>query len=541
MALNFGDILDAVAPHRGDRLALTSDHGEWNWAQFDARTNALARGLAQNGVEPGDKVCFLLFNGAPYVELLAACFKGRFVHVNANFRYTAPELQYILENSDSVALVYDHRLADVVAAIDPALHDQLLLIEAGTSDDSSAVRIAGAHDYEQFVGNHETAPLGIARSPDDLLFIYTGGTTGMPKGVMWPHEAQARGLLGSILGSDNKDPQLEDWMALLDAPRPYLRPLVASPLMHGSGLLAAITTLCNGGHIIVTDNAGSFDAGRHWELVERHRADAIGIVGDAFARPLLAAYDAGEYDASSVKLIGSSGVMWSAEVKQALLDRIPGAVMFDSLGSSEAMNLGSAVTTHGGGGTTSSFGIGEGCKIFDDDLNEIVPGSGKTGFLARPGALPLGYYKDEEKTAQTFRTIHGVRYSIPGDMCMIEADGTVTLLGRGSGCINSGGEKIFPEEIEEAIKLHPEVEDALVFGVDDPKWGQAVHAVIHCTSAISLDETILKEFLAERLARYKMPKRMQFTEQGLRLANGKADYRLAKALDSRNRSDDSPS
>lgn len=303
--------------------------------------------------------------------------------------------------------------------------------------------------------------------------------------------------------------------------------------MHGSGLLAAITSLCNGGQIIITDNAGSFDAARHWELVEKHRADAIGIVGDAFARPLLAAYDAGEYDASSVRLIGSSGVMWSAEVKQALVDRLPGAVMFDSLGSSEAMNLGSAVTTHGGGGSTSSFGIGEGCKIFDDDLNEIVPGSGKVGFLARPGALPLGYYKDEDKTARTFRTIHGVRYSIPGDMCTIEADGTVILLGRGSGCINSGGEKIFPEEIEEAIKRHSEVQDALVFGVDDAKWGQAVHAVVRRDRAISLDEASLKTFLAERLARYKIPKRMRFTDRSLRLANGKADYKLAKVLDSR--------
>lgn len=534
MALNFGDILDAVAPRRADRPALTADNGEWTWAEFDTRTNALARGLGAHGVVPGDKVCFLLFNGAPYVELLAACFKGRFVHVNANFRYTASELQYILENSDSVALVYDQRLADVVGAIDPALRDRLLLVETKAPGDDGAVRLAQAHDYEQFIGGQDTAPLGIARSPDDLLFIYTGGTTGMPKGVMWPHQSQALGLFGNILGPDRKDPKLDDWVALLDAPRPYLRPLIASPLMHGSGLLAAITTLCNGGHIIVTDNAGSFDAARHWQLVERHRADAIGIVGDAFARPLLAAYDAGEYDASSVKLIGSSGVMWSAEVKQALVDRLPGAVMFDSLGSSEAMNLGSAVTTHGGGGSTSSFGIGEGCKIFDDDLNEIVPGSGKVGFLARPGALPLGYYKDEEKTARTFRTIHGVRYSIPGDMCTIEADGTVILLGRGSGCINSGGEKIFPEEIEEAIKRHSKVQDALVFGVDDPKWGQAVHAVVHCASATSLDETTLKDFLAESLARYKIPKRIGFTELSLRLANGKADYKSAKALGSGN-------
>lgn len=533
MALNFGDILDAIAPRRSDRIALSSDDGDRTWAEFDARTNALSRSLTKQGIAAGDKICFLLFNGAPYIELLAACFKGRFVHVNANFRYTATELQYILENSDSVALFYDRRLAEVVGALDPGLRKRLLLVEAGSRPDSTAARIEGARDFEDFLGSHDTRPLGITRAPDDLLFIYTGGTTGMPKGVMWPHQSLALGLFGDIFSRVGGELQLADWMVQLDMPRAYLRPLIASPLMHGSGLLAAITTMCNGGHIVVTDNAGSFDAARHWELVEHHRTDAIGIVGDAFARPLLAAFDADRYDASSVRLIGSSGVMWSAEVKQALLDRIPGATLFDSLGSSEAMNLGSSVTARGVERATSSFGIGDGCKIFDDDLNEVQPGSGKVGFLARPGALPLGYYKDAEKTERTFRTIHGTRYSVPGDMCMIEADGTITLLGRGSGCINSGGEKIFPEEVEEALKTHPAVEDALVFGVDDPKWGQAVHAVIRKSDGTESDEDILKTYLAGRLARYKLPKRIGFTDQSLRLANGKADYKLARALDGR--------
>ncbi|MDZ3833538.1 MAG: AMP-binding protein [Sphingopyxis sp.] len=531
MALNFGDILDAVAQRRATQPALSSDDGDRTWAEFDARTNALARGLSKHGIATGDKICFLLFNGAPYVELLAACFKGRFVHVNANFRYTTAELQYILENSDSTALVYDRRLADVVGALDSGLRKRLLLIEAGQQGNDGPVRIEGARDFEAFLSGHDPRPLGIARSADDLLFIYTGGTTGMPKGVMWPHQSLALGLFADFFGRVEGEAQLADWMILLDTPRAYLRPLIASPLMHGTGLLAAITTMCNGGHIVVTDNAGSFDAARHWDLVQRHRADAIGIVGDAFARPLLAAFDAGCYDASSLRLIGSSGVMWSADVKQALLDRIPAATLFDSLGSSEAMNLGSSITARGGDSGTSSFGIGDGCKVFDDDLNEVQPGSGKIGFLARPGALPLGYYKDSEKTAQTFRTIRGIRYSVPGDMCMIEADGTITLLGRGSGCINSGGEKIFPEEIEEALKTHPGVDDALVFGIEDPKWGQAVHAVVRRNGASGAEEEALKTFLADRLARYKLPKRMRFTERSLRLANGKADYRLARSID----------
>lgn len=530
MPLNYGDILDAVAPLRASQTAVSGPGGDLSWAEFDRRSNALARSLVDRGLLPGDKICFLLFNGVTYLELLAACFKARLVHVNANFRYLAHELEHILENSDSKALVYDARLADVVGSMPQPLKNRLLMIEAGdTAPANSAIA------YEDLIQGQASGPLDIARSPDDLIFIYTGGTTGYPKAVMWPHGKQVVGLLGGAI-TDGAFPQtVAELTARLDDPKPYTRPLIASPLMHASGLYAAITTLCNGGHIIVTDNSGSFDAAHHWRLVEKYRADAISLVGDTFARPMLDALDAGGVDGSSVKLIGSSGVMWSREVKLGLLRHLPQATLYDALGSSEAMGLGSSIMTAAGETKTATFKIGPSAKVFADDGREIVPGSGEAGYLARSGPMPLGYYKDEEKTASAFRTIAGERYIVPGDLCTVDADGTINLLGRGSNCINSGGEKVFPEEVEEALKRHPQVADALVFGLPDPQWGSAVQAVVRLEDRGGPKKDDLREYLRGALASYKIPKTIVVAPEGLRLANGKPDYGKAKELFARYR------
>lgn len=524
MPLNYGDIIDAVAPLRGAQTAISSDEGDLSWADYDHRTNALARGLLNAGLRPGDKVCFLLFNGAPYLELLGACFKARLVHVNANFRYLAHEIDHILDNSDSRILVYDARLAETVGRLSPQRRASITLVEVGGGASGDAIA------YEALIEGQDGAPLAIERSPDDLIFIYTGGTTGYPKAVMWPHRNQVVGLLGGAI-TDGVFPQtVMELTARLDDPKPYGRPLIAAPLMHASGLYAAITTLCNGGHIVVSDNSGPFDAAHLWSLVDRHGVDAISLVGDSFAKPMLAALEQGGVDGSSVRLIGSSGVMWSREVKLGLLRHLPQAVLYDALGSSEAMGLGSSIMTASGETQTATFKIGPSTKVFNEDGREVVPGSGEAGYLARSGPIPLGYYKDEEKTAAAFRIIDGERYIVPGDLCTVEVDGSIRLLGRGSNCINSGGEKIFPEEVEEALKRLPDVADALVFGIPDATWGSVVSAVVRPLPETRPSEKALRAALRETLAGYKVPKAIHFSPDELRLSNGKPDYNRAKEV-----------
>lgn len=522
MAFNFGDMLDAVSENRGDRLAISSDGGDLSWSEFDARSNALARGLQELGLQPGDKICFMLFNGAAYLELLAACFKGRFVHANVNYRYLSKELEYILNDSDAAALVYDEQLQDRVHGLSDECKAKVKLVSTYAGDDATS--------FEELITSQDGSKLDIERSPEDQLFIYTGGTTGKPKGVMWAHADIGGALLSPLFGQEDRSGTVADVVAKLDEPKGYLRPLVASPLMHGTAFTAVLTTFANGGHVILTDNSGSFDAHRHWGLIEKHQADALGIVGDTFAKPLLAALEEKSYDTSSLKIIGSSGVMWSMATKQEMLNHIPGATLVDSLGSSEAMALGSSAMTADGEVKTAKFQINQKCRVFKEDGTEVKPGSGETGLLARGGLLPLGYYGDPKKSAETFREFGGQRYCVPGDICSVELDGTITLHGRGSACINSGGEKIFPEEVEEALKLHDQIEDALVFGMPDPKWGSSVNAVVHYSDTDGFDTEQLRTFLRHHLSPYKIPKQIIRTEKMIRMPNGKPDYALAKKL-----------
>lgn len=526
MKLNYGDMLDAVAPLQADRLAVSADEGDYTWAEFDQRTNALARGLANLGVQPGDKVCFLLANGSPFLELIAACFKGRFVHVNANFRYQSHEIEYILDNSDSVALVFDRRFAEQVSGVRSDLLDKLFLIEGG----SHSTPELGNTTTSELIDKNDGTPLGIERSSDDLVFIYTGGTTGMPKGVMWQQKEQVKGLLAGRL-SDGVLPQsVEEFVVRLDQPKPFERVLVAAPLMHASGMYSAINALFHGGHVVVTDNAERFDAPRHWELIDKYEIDALGLIGDAFAKPLLEALKAGSFDGSSLRLIASSGALWSREVKIGLLERLPKLTLYDSLGSSEAQSFGVSMMTADSESTTSEFKIGDDCRVVGPDGQSIEPGSGEVGMLVRDGAKPLGYYKDDVKTAALFQDVEGRRFIKTGDMCTVDETGTVQLLGRGSHCINTGGEKVFPGEVEAVLVQHTDIYDALVFGVEDPKWGQAVNAVAQIKANQSVDAQSVRQFMKTLIAGYKVPKRIVFTSENLRLANGKPAYDKAKAL-----------
>jgi len=531
MHWNFGDLIEGVeAALPGDAPALIHDERVVTWSEFAARSNALAKALRARGAEPGDKLAFYLRNGTAYGEALGAAFKARLVHTNVNFRYLDDELVYILDNSDARAVVFDAEFSERVASVRSRCPKVATWIQVGGSPEQTP---SFAEPYEALVAEGDGAPLDLARSPDDLLFMYTGGTTGMPKAVMWRHEDlwQAVGGGSQVPATRGRRPETpEVFLACVRDRGPGPRQLAACPLMHGTGLFSAIGSFLGGG-CIATVGGANFDPVRLFDAVVRHRIQSIVIVGDAFARPMLRALDAEpeRWDLSSLRVILSSGVMWSREVKMGLLRHQPGLMLADLFGSSEAIGFGRSVTSAKGERATARFEIGESCKVFTEDHREVVPGSGEPGYIARTGAIPLGYYKDEAKTAKTFPTIDGVRYSIPGDWCTVEADGSITLLGRGSACINTAGEKVYPEEVEEVLKTHRDVEDALVFGLEDERWGQAVTAVVSLRAGARFDESALREHVRARLAGYKTPKRLLLGDRAFRAANGKADYRSAAA------------
>ncbi|MBZ6377119.1 acyl-CoA synthetase [Pacificimonas flava] len=522
---NLGDILDAIEPVLPpDAPALIHGDRIITWAEMSARSNNLARTLRQRGADDGAKVAFYMRNRPEYGELMAACFKGRLTHVNINYRYRPEEVFYIFNDSDSEVVVYSAEFRDCIVELKDRLDKVHTFVEIGDASEIAPF----AQPYEDLVAAGDGSPLEIDRSPDDFLFIYTGGTTGMPKGVMWRHDdmrnaqLDAQKLLGPV-------PQtMEEMVSLVKQGELARITLPACPLMHGTGFITAIGTLMSGGALVTLSDA-SFDAGELWHAVDQHKVQSIAIVGDAFAKPMLRALDEnpGRWDTSSLVSIISSGVMWSKEVKAGLCRHIPQVVLMDSFGASEGLGFGLSVTTAQGGTNTAKFAIGEFCDVFDEQDRKVEPGSGVPGFIARKGAIPTGYYKDPEKSAKTFKTIDGVRYSIPGDWCTVEADGSLTLLGRGSVCINTAGEKVYPEEVEEALKTHPAIADALVVGVPHEKWGQAVTAVVHLDKQALFDEDDVKKHVRGQLAGYKTPKAIHPTTAALRASNGKPDYAQA--------------
>ncbi len=525
---NFGDILDGL--DRGfSPGAPALIHGERTvtWGELGRRSNNLAAALRARGAQPGDKVAFYLRNCPEYTEGLAACFKARLVQVNVNYRYLDEELRYILDNSDAKIVLFDSEFADRVESLRPRLPNVAAWIQVGGNGEHG-------EPYESLAETGDGRPLGIPRSGSDLLFLYTGGTTGMPKGVMWAANDlwHALGAGANTPANGGVPPQtLEQHVTNVIKAGQATKQIPCCPLMHGTGLFTAIGTLVSGG-CVITLTGNKFESEELFDAVQRHGANSLVIVGDAFAKPMLNALDQnpGRWDISSVKLIVSSGVMWSTEVKKGLLKHHGGMLLTDSFGSSEAVGFGVSVMSAAGEVRTAKFTIGDRCKVFTEDHKEVTPGSGEKGFIARSGPIPVGYYKDAEKTAKTFPTINGVRYSIPGDWCIVEADGTLTLLGRGSACINSAGEKIYPEEVEEALKTHPDVEDALVVGVPDDRWGNAAVGVVQLRRGAVDNEEKLRAHVKERLAGYKVPKRVFSVPAMFRAPNGKADYKSAQSF-----------
>ena len=450
------------------------------------------------------------------------------MHVNVNYRYVADEVRYILDNSDAATVVFAREFAPLAAQIRPRLPlvRRWLMVEDGSDADTPAF----AELFETLAATGEGAPLDIVRSPDDLFFIYTGGTTGMPKGVMWRQDSLRRALLNPALVA-RMPLDLDDHVAIVRETGRGPINMPACPLMHGTGLFTALSALIAGGTVVTLPSA-RFDADELWAAVQARRVEQIVIVGDAFAKPMLRALDAapGRFDASSVQAIISSGVMWSVEVKQALLKHLPQAALMDSFGSSEAVGFGLSVMTADGAVPTAKFEIGDNVKVFGPEGREAAPGSGEVGLIARGDPLPEGYYKDQAKTDAVFKLFDGVRYAVPGDFCTVEADGSITLIGRSSGCINTAGEKVFPEEVEEVLKQHPDIEDALVVGVPDDAWGQSVTAVVELRSGAVLDAAAIRAHARAKLAGYKTPKAVIAVPRMFRAPNGKADYKAAREV-----------
>ncbi len=533
MDWNLADLFELVADTVPERLALA--HGvsgpTRTWRELDHRGNALAAHLARSH-RPHDKLALYAYNRPEFVETLVAALKARLVPVNVNYRYREDELVYLLDNSDSTVVVYQAEFADRVARVRDRLPNVREWIEIADEDTGgSGTTNAFAVSYDELVGAGSERRLDLRREPTDLLFMYTGGTTGMPKGVMWEHKALYNSLGGggnAVLGEGASE-SVEQHRERISQEARAQKLIPACPLMHGTGLFTAINAL-GGGGTILTLASRSLDAEELWSVAEARGATASAIVGDAFAKPMLKALQEhpGRWDLSRFFLLVSSGVMWSPQVKQALLEQLPHALLYDSFGSSEAVGFGAELTTKQSTISLGRFKIGPNCKVFTPEGKEVAPGSGEAGFIARSGPIPLGYYKDEKKSAETFKEYQGRRWSIPGDWCTVNEDGTLVLHGRGSVCINTAGEKVYPEEVEEALKTHPAVADAIVVGVPDEKWGEAVTGVVRLEAGQHATEEQLRDHVRTRLAGYKTPKRIVFTETSVRAANGKADYKGAK-------------
>jgi acyl-CoA synthetase (AMP-forming)/AMP-acid ligase II len=519
----YADVWDLVAELRPAQDAVVHGDRRTSWAAFRDRAGRLASSLVAGGAGQGDRVAQYLYNGPEYLEVSYATYQAGLTPVNTNYRYRADELADLWTNGDAVAVVFHGTFSATVASV----RDRVPTVGRWLwVDDDSGPCPDWAEPYEAIVSTGAAGayqpPWG--RSGDDIVMIYTGGTTGMPKGVMWRHDDIYRSF--NVMG----DPDERDLGAVRDRLGPEEEPPVGipgSPLMHATGYMFAKSMLTQGGTVVTLPDR-HFDVRSLLETIEREGVRAVAIVGDAFARPILEALDAApqRWDLSSLQLLVSAGVMWSGETKAGLARHLPGTLFADLLGSTEAHGMGSSVSGAGSDPTTATFSLGAHAMVIDDDGNVLGPGG--TGLLAVGGPGPVGYHKDPDKSAATFRTVAGQRVSVPGDWARVGDDGSITLLGRGSLCINTGGEKVFPEEVEEALETHPSVGDSTVVGVPDPAFGEAVGAVVSLAGddRVTSDELIVH--VKGRIAGYKAPRHVLIVDDVERGPNGKADYAGAR-------------
>lgn len=526
---NFADIWERVAARFPDAPAQITDERIVSWAEFNRRADGVAAGLIDAGLGRQDKVAHYLYNCPEFLEATFAMFKAALVPVNTNYRYGPEELEYLWTNADVAAVVFHGSFTeqcDLMRGRCPLVKLWIWI------DDGTNPCPAWAVPYESLADSNAES-MQTQRSPDDLVLMYTGGTTGYPKGVMWRQDD----LLGSLdAGSKRPLPPSPGWDEFDErVDRPGPRHFPAAPLMHGTGAFNAMFALTLAGSI-VTSSARHFDPTDLLDAIDRHQVKSISLVGDAFAKPILRALDAEpeRWDISSLRIMISSGVIWSSETKQGLLRHNPRLILIDTLGSSEAISMASSTTTaESSPAATAKFRLGPNTKVLTEDGREVQPGSGETGRVALRGRTPVGYYKDPQKSAATFVEIDGQRWSMPGDWAEVEADGTLRLIGRGSQCINTGGEKVYPDEVEVALKTHPAVHDAAVVGVPDERFGEAVTALVVFEEGESASEDAVRAHVREHLAGYKVPKRVLVVDSLGRAVNGKLNYKnlTQRALD----------
>ena len=532
--LNLAAIHEAIAAAIPERECLVFRERRLTWAQITDRTRRLADVLRRAGLgcsreraqlrnwESGQShVALYLYNGNEYLEGMLGAYKARCVPFNVNYRYVEEELEYLFDNADARAVIYHASFAPTLARVRDRLPGVKLWLQV--ADDSGEALLPGALDYEQALADARPAPPGPDLSPDDLYILYTGGTTGMPKGVLWRQEDILRAALYT------GDPgSLES--IVLRAKAGGIRALPAPPFMHGAAHWVAFNMWHVGGTVVVQNQTRHLDPHDIWSTVEREKVNAITIVGDAFGRPLADQLRKRQYDLSSLKLFTSGGAIFTAALKQEILELIPDVRILDALGSSESGAQAAQFSVLGSRTTTGDFALMPGNVVLKEDLSALLPtGSTEQGWIARSGSVPLGYYKDEAKTAKTFPVVGGVRYSVPGDRAGIDEKGLLRLFGRDSATINSGGEKIFAEEVEHALKHHPSVYDAVVVGTPSERWGQQVTAIVKLREGEQPSEDALRETARAHIAPFKLPKVFLFVDEIVRSPSGKADYRWAKA------------
>jgi len=536
---NFADLYEALAAKIPEAPCQVQGDRVLSWAQFDRGADGVARHLLDAGLGHQAKVAAYLTNCPEYLQTYLAAFKAGMVPVNTNYRYGPDEIVYLFDNADAEAVVFSAGHGPLLESV----RSRLPKVRTWLAVDDGAPRPDWATGYAELAVGGATpgqvrGPWG--RSGDDLLLLYTGGPTGRPKGVMWRQDdllkVLGRGgdpLLGRLPAAD-----LDELLTRVTGAGPVALP--ACPLMHGTGQLTCYATLNQGGSIVLLPRQG-LDAELLWDEVEARRVNVLVIVGDAFARPLVAALDAApqRWDLTSLRLVTSSGAMWSQQTKQALLRHLPTALLFDSLGSSEAVGLAQEVSSAGSVASTASFAVSRRVKVLTEDGREVTPGSDEIGMVSISGSIPVGYYKDEAKSRRTFRVVDGIRYATPGDYARVRADGTIQLLGRGSAVINTGGEKVFPEEVEEVLKEHPDVQDAACVGLPDERFGETVCALVEPAPGHTLDDRALIAHVKARLASFKAPRTVLEVASIGRAPNGKVDHQALRrqALGRASRSD----
>jgi acyl-CoA synthetase (AMP-forming)/AMP-acid ligase II len=530
MECNLADLFEAAVDAYPDREYLVANGERRTYAEMEDRSNRLAHHLAAQGIGPGDHVGIYSYNSVEWVETAWAVFKLRAIWININYRYVKDELRYLLTNADLKALVHQREFSPLVATLLPDLPDlrHVIVVNDGTDAPNPSPEAA---DYEDVLASQSPERDFGPRSGDDIYILYTGGTTGMPKGVVWRHKDVFYALGGGTDPLTNT--RIEDPSVMVEkganGPPTFLP---VAPLMHGATQWAVMGQSFVGSKIVLM---AKFDPHQVWNLVEAEKVNSVMITGDAMGKPLIESLDdAGtNHDLSSLFAVVSSAALFSAPVKDQFFAHLPNIMITDAVGSSEGGNNGMTVvapgqTTMKSGPTVHLLGA---TVVFDEELNPVVPGSGTIGKIARSGDIPQGYYNDPKKTAEVFITVRGTRYVMPGDYATVEADGSITLLGRGSIVINSGGEKIFPEEVESAVRSHPDIMDAIVCGAPDERWGQTVAAIVQPRvghDAPSLES--IQEHCRASIAGYKLPRRLHVVDTVERSPSGKPDYTWATAI-----------